>query len=61
MPALTEDMDAYTQSIEASAQMTNEDARTLWEAITINLAYLLSKIRFDNADQMAEAAAWLEE
>lgn len=61
MPALTEDMDAYTQSIEASAQMTNEDARTLWEAITMNLAYLLSKIRFDNADQMAEAAAWLEE
>ena len=50
IPALTEDMDAYTQSLEASAEMTNEDARTLWEAITMNLAFLLSKIRYENAD-----------
>ena len=61
MPELTEDMDAYTKSLEATAEMTNEDARTLWEAITLNLAFLLSKIRFENADQMTEAAAWLEE
>ena len=50
LPAMTEDMDAYAESLEASASMTNEDARTLWEAITMNLAYLLSKIRFENAD-----------
>ena len=50
MPELTEDMDAYTKSLEATAEMTNEDARTLWEAITLNLAFLLSKIRFENAD-----------
>ena len=61
LPAMTEDMDAYTESLEASVSMTNEDARTLWEAITMNLAFLLSKIRFENADQMSEAAAWLEE
>ena len=62
LPTLTEDMDSYAKQVEdASATMTNEDARTLWEAITMNLAFLLSKIRFENADQMAEAAAWLEE
>jgi len=27
----------------------------------MNLAFLLSKVRLQNADQMAEAAAWLEE
>ena len=47
--------------MEAGLEMTNEDARTLWEAITMNLAYLLSKIKFENADQMTEAAEWLED
>ena len=50
LPNLTDDMDAYSSEIDASLQMTNEDARTLWEAITMNLAFLLSKLRFENAD-----------
>ena len=41
--------------------MTNEDARTLWEAITLNLAFLISKVKFENTDQMTEAASWLED
>lgn len=55
------DADAYGRDYNAGAEMTNEDARSLWEAITLNLAFLLSKIRFENADQMTEAASWLEE
>ena len=43
-------MDAYAQSFEASAEMTNEDARSLWEAITMNIAFLLSKIKFETAE-----------
>lgn len=58
---MSDDMDAYTRSMEQSAQMSNEDARSLWEPITMNLAFLLSKIKFENADQMTEAADWLEE
>ena len=54
-------MDAYQQELDAGLKMTNEDARTLWESITMNLAFLLSKIKFENADQMTQAAAWLEE
>lgn len=50
LPNLTDDMDAYSSEIDASLQMTNEDARTLWEAITMNLAFLLSKLKFENAD-----------
>ena len=62
LPAMQEDMSSYTAAMDAhSPEMTNEDARTLWEAITLNLAFLLSKIRFENADQMTEAAGWLEE
>lgn len=55
------DADAYGRDYTAGAEMTNEDARSLWEAITLNLAFLLSKIKFENADQMTEAASWLEE
>lgn len=50
LPTLSEDMDAYNREYEKGAEMTNEDARTLWEAITMNLAFLLSKIKFENAD-----------
>lgn len=50
LPSLTEDMDSYTRSFEASAEMSNEDARSLWEAITMNLAFLLSKIKYENGD-----------
>ncbi len=52
LPTLTDDMDAYQQELDAGLKMTNEDARTLWESITMNLAFLLSKIKFENADQM---------
>ena len=47
---ISDDMDAYTRSMEQSAKMSNEDARSLWEPITMNLAFLLSKIKFENAD-----------
>lgn len=43
-------MDSYASSFEASAEMSNEDARSLWEAITMNLAFLLSKIKYENGD-----------
>ena len=50
LPALNLDDDIDCTDINAGAEMTNEDARTLWEAITLNLAFLLSKIKFENAD-----------
>jgi len=30
--------------VVSSSEMTNEDARTKWDSITMNLAYLLSSI-----------------
>ena len=41
--------------------MTNEDARTRWEQITMNLAFMLAKIKIMNSEQGAEAAEWLDE
>ena len=42
-------------------QMTNEDARTRWESITMNLAFLLAKIKILSGEQAGEAAEWLDE
>ena len=41
--------------------MTNEDARTRWESITMNLAFLLAKIKILSGEQAGEAAEWLDE
>ena len=46
---------------EKGKNMTNEDARTRWESITMNLAFMLAKIKIMHSEQGAEAAEWLDE
>ena len=49
------------ESIDKHREMTNEDARTMWESITMNLAFLLAKIRMKNGKWVSDAADWLDE
>ena len=50
-----------TEMEKQGQQMTNEDARTRWESITMNLAFLLAKIKILSGVQAGEAAEWLDE
>ena len=41
---VTMSMKVEDVEVVSSSEMTNEDARTKWDSITMNLAYLLSSI-----------------
>lgn len=56
------DLESASLAMQEKGQnMTNEDARTRWEQITMNLAFMLAKIKIMNSEQGAEAAEWLDE
>ena len=45
------DLESTSLAMQEKGQnMTNEDARTRWEQITMNLAFMLAKIKIMNSE-----------